>query len=102
MAKRHYRIAGYPSETVTIAAAGRATPRFGLRQPAPAYLIFQDLIIDMINATLPDGRGGPNGIYLSSGAHHNRFERLEVKNNQGNRDRVFEPETQEFHRLTKF
>ena len=38
----------------------------------------------MINATLPEGRGGPNGIYLSSGAHHNRFERLEVKNSQGN------------------
>ena len=39
----------------------------------------------MINATLPENRGGPNGIYLSSGAHHNRFERLEVKNSQGER-----------------
>ena len=77
-------IAGYSSETATIQPPDVAALRFGSRLGAPAYLIFQDLIIDMINATLPEGRGGPNGIYLSSGAHHNRFERLEVKNSQGN------------------
>ncbi len=76
-------IAGYPGETVTIEPPG-GQPAIRLTTTAPAYLIFQDLIIDMINATLPDGRGGPNGIFVSSGAHHNRFERLEVKNNQGN------------------
>ena len=76
-------IAGYPSEKATIEPPA-AQPAIRLTTAAPAYLIFQDLIIDMINATLPEDRGGPNAIYLSSGAHHNRFERLEVKNNQGN------------------
>ena len=76
-------IAGYPSETVTIEPPG-GQPAIRLTTTAPAYLIFQDLIIDMINARVPENRGGPNGIFLSSGAHHNRFERLEVKNNQGN------------------
>jgi hypothetical protein len=71
-------IAGYPGETVTI------TPPQGLQgirltTPAQRYLIFQDLTIDMINQTVPGN--GPDGIYLSGGANHNRFQRLEVKNN---------------------
>jgi hypothetical protein len=71
-------IAGYPGETVTI------TPPDGLQgirltTAAQRYLIFQDLKIDMINQTTP--ANGPDGVYLSGGANHNRFLRLEVKNN---------------------
>ena len=77
------RIAGYASETATIQPPDGQQHAISLTTPGLGYLIFQDLIIDMINATLPENRGGPNGIYLSSGAHHNRFERLEVKNSQG-------------------
>jgi parallel beta-helix repeat protein len=51
---------------------------------APHYLIFQDFIIDMANGTRSETAGGPNGIYLNGGAHHNRFQRLEVKNNTAN------------------
>ena len=76
-------IAGYSSETATIQPP-EWQHAIRLTAGAPGFLIFQDLIIDMVNATLSEGRGGPNGIYLSNGAHHNRFERLEVKNSQGN------------------
>ena len=65
-------IRGYPGETVTIRPPNGI---HGLRLTlgAPHYLIFQDFILDYVNDTI-----GMVGIYLSSGAHHNRFERLEV------------------------
>jgi parallel beta-helix repeat protein len=71
-------IAGYPSETVTIRPSA---PYSGihLTTGAPAYLIFKDLIVDMV-----DVGPGVDGVYLSNGAHHNRFQRLEVKNSGGN------------------
>jgi parallel beta-helix repeat protein len=75
-------IAAAPSESVTIRPPdGQSGIR--LRAGAPAYLIFQDLIIDMVNQTTPGG-GGASGVFVSDGAHHNRFLRLEVKNNSGN------------------
>lgn len=76
-------IAGYPGETATIRPPdGRQAIR--LTAGAPHYLIFQDLVIDGIDQTILSVNGGPDLVYLSSGAHHNRFERLEVKNNAAN------------------
>jgi parallel beta-helix repeat protein len=71
-------IAGYPGELVTI------IPPDGqhgilLTTTAQQYLIFQDFVIDMINQKTPVV--SPDGIYLSGGTHHNRFQRLEIKNN---------------------
>jgi parallel beta-helix repeat protein len=69
-------IAGYPGEAVTIKPPdGRHAVR--LTDGAPSYLILQDFVIDMGNSSI----GGPEleGIYLSKGAHHNRFQRLEIK-----------------------
>jgi len=71
-------IAGIPGETVTIAPPD-GYPGISLTTGSPHHLIFQDLIIDMINSTVPISN--PDGLYLSSGAHHNRFLRLEIKNN---------------------
>lgn len=76
-------IAGYPGETVTIRPPdGRQAIR--LTAGAPHYLIFQDLILDGIDQTILSVNGGPDLVYLSSGAHHNRFERLDVRNNAAN------------------
>lgn len=76
-------IAGYPGETVTIRPPdGRQAIR--LTAGAPHYLIFQDLVLDGIDQTILSVNGGPDLVYLSSGAHHNRFERLEVRNNAAN------------------
>ena len=56
-------IAGYQSETVTIRPiAGR--PGIRLTE-AQHYLIFQDLVIDMINQPATDGQ--EDGIYVSGG-----------------------------------
>ena len=47
---------------------------------APHYLIFQDLTVDMVQQR-GDPDAAPYGVYLSSGAHHNRFLRMDIKNN---------------------
>src|SRR5262245_21823767 len=73
-------IAGYSSERVTIRPLnGQQAIR--LTASAPHYLIFQDFVIDMINQAV--GSNAPDGIYLSGGANHNRFQRLEIRNNAG-------------------
>ena len=75
-------IAAAPSEAVTI----RPPDNFSgirLTSGAPAYLIFQDLVIDMVNQTTLGGAGA-NGVFVDRGAHHIRFVRLEVENNSGN------------------
>ena len=70
-------IAAYPSETVTIRAPSELNA-IRLTTGAPQYLIFQDLILDGINQTNNASRAG--GIYLDSGANHNRFQRIEIRN----------------------
>jgi len=71
-------IGGYPSEAVIIRPPGNG---FGIRltRTAPRYLIFQDFTIDM-----PVHRGdldsAPSPVYLSGGANHNRFLRLDIQN----------------------
>jgi parallel beta-helix repeat protein len=70
-------IAGHPGESVIIRPQADLN---GIRLTvgAPAYLVFQDFVIDMADST---GNGSePEGIYLSDGANHNRFQRLEVRN----------------------
>ena len=71
-------IAGYRSESVTIRPP-QSYAGIGLTTSTAQYLIFQDLIIDM--AEQGDPENAPNGVYLSGGANHNRFLRLEIKNN---------------------
>lgn len=51
---------------------------------APHYLIFQDLVLDGSLQNIIPANGGPDLVYLSNGAHHNRFLRLEVRNNAAN------------------
>jgi hypothetical protein len=72
-------IAGYPSEAVTIRPP-QSGNGFGIRLSGASYVIVQDLTIDMVE------QGGaweaaPVGVYLSGGANHNRFQRLEIENN---------------------
>lgn len=72
-------IVGYPHEPVTI----QPPPgHHGLRltNGAPAYLVFQDVTLDLCQHAGGAVASAPNAIYLSSGAHHNRFERVECKN----------------------
>jgi hypothetical protein len=76
-------ISGYTGESVTIQPPGGLSG-IRLTTGAPAYLIFQDFTIDMANSTQSGGSGGADGVYLSGGAHHNRFQRLEVKNGAAN------------------
>jgi hypothetical protein len=76
-------IAAHPGELVVL-QPDDGSQAIRLTLSAPHYLVFQDLVIDMRNQTTPGFQGGPSGIYVSSGAHHNRFRRLEVKNNMGN------------------
>ena len=71
-------IAGYAGEAVVLQPPDQ---HFGIALRTDgheAYLIFQDFTIDMINDS--NGAWGGDGVYLSSGANHNRFLRLEVKN----------------------
>jgi hypothetical protein len=76
-------IAGYFSEVVTLQPPdGQQAIR--LTASGPHYLVFQDFIVDMVRQSVQASQGGPDGIYLSGGANHNRFQRLEIKNNQGN------------------
>ena len=70
-------IAGYESETATIRPP-QSHAGIGLTTATAQYLIFKDLVIDMIEQV---GDNGPNGVYLSGGANHNRFLRLEIRNN---------------------
>jgi hypothetical protein len=72
-------IAGHPGETVTIRPPADLHA-LRLTAGAPAYLIFQDFAIDMENSA--SGGSEPEGIYLSDGANHNRFQRLEVRNSR--------------------
>ena len=71
-------IAGYQSESVTIRPPQNHAG-IGLTTSAAQYLIFQDLIIDMAEQA-GDPENAPSGVYLSGGANHNRFLRLEIKN----------------------
>jgi parallel beta-helix repeat protein len=76
-------IAAYPGERVTLQPPdGRQAIR--LTSSAPHFLVFEDLVLDMSRQTAGGSGGGPSAVYLSGGAHHNRFRRLEVMNNQGN------------------
>lgn len=77
------KIAAYPGDRVAIQPPdGQQAIR--LTTSAPHYLIFEGLVLDMVNQTRGASQGGPTAIYLSSGAHHNRFSRMEVMSNQGN------------------
>ena len=76
-------IKGDPGELVVIRPPeGQQAIR--LTVSAPHYLVFQDFMIDMSNQTLPAFVSGPAGIYVSGGSHHNRFLRLDVRNNTAN------------------
>jgi len=67
-------IAGYPGETATIQPPNLSAIR--LTFTAPHYLVFQDFTIDLSNQVA----GSPDdAVYLSQGAHHNRFLRMTVQ-----------------------
>jgi parallel beta-helix repeat protein len=70
-------IAGYASEVVTLQPPNTLQP-IKLVSAAQQYLIFQDLVIDMSNQATDTSQAG---VYLNGGANHNRFLRLEIKNN---------------------
>jgi hypothetical protein len=70
-------IAAYPGERVIIRPPD-GLEGIRLTVGAPHHLIFSDLELDGINGTALERNGAPNLIYLSSGAHHNRFVRLNV------------------------
>jgi parallel beta-helix repeat protein len=72
-------IAGYPGESVTIQPpAGTAGVRY-VTNPK-SYIVVQDIVIDMVNSTTS---GGQSGVYVASTSIHNKFIRVEVKNNSG-------------------
>ncbi len=76
-------IGGYPGETVTITPPdGQQAIR--LTVGAPAYLTVQDLTLDGINGTDIPANGAPDLIFLSTGAHHNIFQRLDVQRSSAN------------------
>lgn len=68
-------ISGYSGETVTIRPPD-GTHAVRLTTGAPSYIILQDVTVDYVSHT----SGSVEGIYLSTGAHHNRFLRVELKN----------------------
>lgn len=83
-------VSGYPGETVEIQPPyPYGGISLSIANPVRSYLIFQDLTINMgpqgVNwpTTLITGGEGPSGIGVSGRNHHNRFQRLTVKNNQG-------------------
>ncbi|HVG53701.1 MAG TPA: right-handed parallel beta-helix repeat-containing protein [Vicinamibacterales bacterium] len=76
-------IAALPGEPVILRPDG-GLQAIRLTTSAPHFLVFQDFVIDMVNQMTPSMQGGPSAIYVSSGAHHNRFQRLDVGNNAGN------------------
>jgi parallel beta-helix repeat protein len=73
-------IAGYPGEPVTLRPPdGYAAIR--LTVGAPHHLIFQDFAIDMSLQSDPGNPIAavrPEAIYVADGAHHIRFQRLDV------------------------
>jgi parallel beta-helix repeat protein len=73
-------IAGYAGETVTLRPPdGYAAIR--LTVGAPHHLIFQDFVIDMSRQSDPGNpivAVRPEAIYVANGAHHIRFQRLDV------------------------
>jgi parallel beta-helix repeat protein len=75
-------IAAHPGERVVL-RPDDGLQAIRLTLSAPHYLVFQDFVIDMSEQTQPSSENGPAGVYVSSGAHHNRFQRLEVMNNLG-------------------
>jgi parallel beta-helix repeat protein len=70
-------IAGYPGESVTIQPP-RTVQGLRLSTASQSYLIFQDFTLDYSNNAI-----NQEGIYVSGGAHHNRFLRLEVRYAKG-------------------
>jgi len=73
-------IAGYPGETAKIQPPDWY-PGIRLTTGAPSYLIFQDLTIDMsrqLDDFNPAVNDKPEAIYVSSGTHHIRFQRLDI------------------------
>jgi len=73
------RVKPYPGESV-ILQPPEGLHGIRLTSGAPSYLLFYDLAIDGINSTDVTPGSAPPGVYLSSGANHNRFLRLEVYN----------------------
>lgn len=70
-------ISAYPGETVTIQPPTTLSGIL-LHSSAQQYITFQDLIIDGVN-NVTDSTAA-SLVYLSGGAHHNTFLRVEVKN----------------------
>jgi parallel beta-helix repeat protein len=66
-------IAGHPGETVVIQPPNN-THALRLTNGAPSYIVVRDLTLDYSNDS-----SGREGIYLSGGANHNRFLRVEVR-----------------------
>lgn len=73
-------VAGYPGEAVTMRPPdGSAGIR--LTTGAPHYLVFQDFAIDMSRQSDPGNpivANRPEAVYVASGAHHIRFQRLDI------------------------
>jgi parallel beta-helix repeat protein len=66
-------IAGYPDEDVILQPPNN-THAVLLTTGAPSYVIVRDLILDYARDT-----SGREGIYVSNGAHHNRFLQMEIR-----------------------
>jgi parallel beta-helix repeat protein len=73
-------IEGYQSEAVTIRPPN--IEAIHLTSGSPSYLTFRNLTIDLVNHSMC--QTSPSGIYLSTGAHHNQFDRIALLNGQGN------------------
>lgn len=72
-------IAGYPGEPV-ILKPPVGSHGIRLTTGAPAYWQFQDFTVDLALHAGGVPISSPNGIYLSGGAHHNRFHHLDLRN----------------------
>ena len=73
-------ISGYPGETATLQPPDWS-PGIRLTTGAPSYLIFQDFTIDMsrqLDDFNPAVQDKPEAVYVSSGTHHIRFQRLDI------------------------
>jgi parallel beta-helix repeat protein len=66
-------ISGYPNEDVILQPPNN-THAVMLTSGAPSYVIVRDLILDYARDT-----SGREGIYVSNGAHHNRFLQMEIR-----------------------
>lgn len=79
-------IGGYPGESVTIQPPN-GSGAIGLTTGAPHYLVFQDFAIDMSRQTDPVNirvADAPEAIYVAYGAHHIRFQRLDIGHTMSN------------------